>query len=100
MQTIQSDTATTNSNNIHQIEKLIARAMRDQDNQVVELKYTDSKGTVNRRVISPIRFVNSDRFMALCLCREAPRVFYLRNCSDVSIQPAWKYVMPVKMVAN
>ena len=99
MQTIQSDTASTNSNSVQQIEKLIARAMRDFDNQVVELKYTDSKGAVNRRVISPIRFVKSDRFMALCLCREAPRMFSLRNCSDVSLQPAWKYVMPVKMVA-
>ena len=77
----------------------ITQAMRDSDNFVIELEYTDSKGKVSRRVVSPIRFVTPDRFMALCLCREAPRVFYLKNCSNVSLQPAWKYVMPVEMVA-
>jgi len=39
------------------------------------------------------------KFIALCLCREAPRVFYLKNCSNVSLKPAWQYVMPVEMVA-
>ncbi len=77
----------------------ISLAMKDSDNQVIELEYRDAKGAVNRRVVSPIRFVTPDRFMALCLCREAPRVFYLKNCSNVSIKPAWQYVMPVEMVA-
>ena len=76
----------------------IAQAMGDSDNFVIELEYTDSKGKVSRRVVSPIRFVTPDRFMALCLCREAPRVFYLKNCNNVSLQEAWKYVMPVEMV--
>ncbi len=77
----------------------IIRAMQDADNQVIELEYRDSKGAVNRRVVSPIRFVTPERFIALCLCREAPRVFYLKNCSNVSLKPAWQYVMPVEMVA-
>ncbi len=77
----------------------IVRAMQDSDNQVIELEYRDAKGAVNRRVVSPIRFVTSEKFIALCLCREAPRVFYLKNCSNVSLKPAWQYVMPVEMVA-
>lgn len=81
------------------IRHLISHAMQDADNQVIELEYTDSKGAVNRRVVSPIRFVTPERFIALCLCREAPRVFYLKNCSNVSLQPAWQYVMPVEMEA-
>jgi len=81
------------------IRQNIVRAMQDADNQVIELEYRDSKGAVNRRVVSPIRFVTPERFIALCLCREAPRVFYLKNCSNVSLKPAWQYVMPVEMVA-
>lgn len=77
---------------------ILAQAMADSDNYVVEIEYTDSKNKTNRRVVSPIRFVTPDRFIALCLCREAPRVFYLKNCSNISLQPAWKYVMPVEMV--
>jgi len=77
---------------------LISQAMQDPDNLVIELQYTDQKKRQTRRVVSPIRFVAPDRFIALCLCREEPRVFSLSDCRNVSLKPAWDYVMPVEMV--
>ena len=90
---------TTTTFNPADIRQNIVLAMQNADDQVIELEYRDAKGAVNRRVVSPIRFVTPDRLIALCLCREAPRVFYLKNCSNVALKPAWDYVMPVEMVA-
>lgn len=77
---------------------LIAQAMHDPDNFVVELHYTDRKNCETRRIVSPIRFLTPDRFIALCLCREQPRVFSINKCRNVSLKPAWDYLMPVEMV--
>lgn len=77
----------------------IRKAMIAFDDFVVELKYRDRKGNLTTRVVSPIRFVGKDRFLALCLCREEPRMFCVEFCEEVRLQPAWNYVMPVPMGA-
>ena len=75
----------------------IRKAMIAYDDFVVEMKYRDRKGKLTTRVVSPIRFVGKDRFLALCLCREEPRMFCMDFCEEVRLQPAWNYVMPVPM---
>ena len=75
----------------------LRRAMLDSETYVVEMVYQDSKGRQTRRIVSPIRFVASDRFLALCLCREEPRQFYLSRCSDVRLIPAAEVIMPMPM---
>lgn len=54
-------------------------------------------GVSTHRVVSPIRFLGKDRFLALCLSREEPRQFYLERCQNVRLAPAGKFVMPVAM---
>ena len=44
----------------------IRKAMIAFDDFVVEMKYRDRKGKLTTRVVSPIRFVGKDRFLALC----------------------------------
>ena len=69
--------------------------MEDYDTFVVEIDYEDSRGHRTRRVVSPIRFLARDRFLALCLCSEAPRQFCLQRCANVKLRGAHHYVMPV-----
>ncbi len=76
---------------------LIRIAMNQHDDYVLEIQYRDRKKKLTSRVISPIRFVGKDRFLALCLCREEPRMFCLDFCENVQLKPAWDYVMPVAM---
>jgi hypothetical protein len=82
---------------LNQQSKAIRKAMVQHDDFVVEMKYRDRKGKLTTRVVSPIRFMGKDRFLALCLCREEPRMFCMDYCEDVRLQPAWNYVMPVDM---
>ncbi len=77
--------------------QLIFRAMHQSDDLVVTFDYTDTKGAVTHRVVSPIRFLGQDRFLALCLSREEPRQFYLERCQNVRLAPAVEFVMPVAM---
>jgi predicted DNA-binding transcriptional regulator YafY len=74
---------------------LVNQALMMSDDWVVEFCYRDSKENESIRVVSPIRFLGSDRFLALCLSREGPRQFYLSRCTDMAIRPAHDYVMPV-----
>ena len=71
--------------------------MQDSDFWVIEMDYVDAQGNLSHRVVSPIRFVGSDRFLALCLCREAPRQFQLSRCQDVRLVPAAEVLMPMPM---
>ncbi|NLF73768.1 MAG: hypothetical protein GX575_32435 [Candidatus Anammoximicrobium sp.] len=71
--------------------------MHQSDDLVVMFDYTDAKGAVSHRVVSPIRFLGQDRFLALCLSREEPRQFYLERCQNVRLAPAAEFVMPVAM---
>lgn len=76
---------------------MIRKAMQRCDDYVLELEYVDSKGERSRRVVSPIRFLGPRRFLALCLCREQPRQFYLDRCSSVKLLPAAEVMMPMPM---
>jgi len=76
---------------------ILHRAMHDSDRFVVELDYLDSKGIRTRRVVSPIRFLPGGRFLGFCLCREEPRQFHLTRCSNLSLQRAENYLMPLAM---
>jgi predicted DNA-binding transcriptional regulator YafY len=77
--------------------QLIFRAMHQVDDLVVVFEYCDSKGVTTRRVVSPIRFLGSDRFLGLCLSREEPRQFHLSRCGNLRLDRAESYVMPVAM---
>ncbi len=78
----------------------VYRAMRQPDDLVVFFDYTDSKGMESRRVASPIRFLSQNRFLALCLCREEPRQFYLDRCRNVRLGLASDVLMPVPMLTS
>jgi len=78
---------------------ILRRAMLDSDHWVIELDYIDAQGQVSHRVISPIRFVGSDRVLALCLCREAPRQFQLSRCESVRLVPSAEVLMPIAMTS-
>jgi predicted DNA-binding transcriptional regulator YafY len=71
--------------------------MHQPDHLVVQFEYTDSKGVQTHRVVSPIRFLGRDRFLALCLSREEPRQFYLDRCQNVRLAMAADFLMPVAM---
>lgn len=75
----------------------IYRAMQQPDDLVIEFDYCDSKGKTTHRTVSPIRFLGRDRFLALCLCREEPRQFYLDRCANVTLVAAADVLMPVAM---
>jgi predicted DNA-binding transcriptional regulator YafY len=76
---------------------IIQRAMRQPDDFVLVLEYLDKDGSKTRRVVSPIRFLGTDRFLALCLAREEPRQFYFSRCKSARIDLAIQYVMPVSL---
>ncbi len=78
---------------------VLQRAMNDSDRFVVELDYLDSKEIRTRRVVSPIRFLPGGRFLGFCLCREEPRQFHLTRCSNITLQRAENYLMPLAIGA-
>jgi predicted DNA-binding transcriptional regulator YafY len=73
--------------------------MQQSDDLVIVLEYSGKDGSITRRVVSPIRFVGADRFLALCLSREEPRQFYLSNCQNVRVDLAANYTMPVELLS-
>lgn len=80
------------------LKNLIARAIRDPDNLAVLVRYRSADGELTDRAVSPIRFVGQEKFLALCLCREEPRLFHLSRCQRVRIVPAYDLLMPVEIV--
>jgi len=74
---------------------LLRRAMQDCDRYVIEMDYVDGKGAQTTRMVSPIRFVGGNRLLAMCLCREQPRQFYLDRCQNVRLVPAETVLMPM-----
>ena len=76
---------------------LMSRVMQQTDDLVIVLEYLGKDGSVTRRVVSPIRFVGTDRFLALCLSREEPRQFVLSQCRNVRVDLAARYTMPVEL---
>lgn len=87
----------SNEKNQMNMKSTLRRAMHDSDYWVIEMDYVDAQGNLSHRVVSPIRFVGSDRFLALCLCREAPRQFQLSHCQNVRLVPAAGVLMPMPM---
>lgn len=77
----------------------LRKAMQRPDDIVVELEYVDSKGVRTTRVVSPIRFMGTSRFLGMCLCRCEPRQFSLSRCSNITLRRAADYVMPVPIVS-
>jgi predicted DNA-binding transcriptional regulator YafY len=77
--------------------QVIYRAMHQSDDLVVTFDYCDARGILTHRVVSPIRFLGKDRFLALCLSREEPRQFYLERCRNVRLAPAGEFLMPVEL---
>ena len=78
--------------------QVLRQALQNTDEWVIEFEYLDSKGIRSRRVVSPIRFVNGDRFLGLCLSREEPRQFYLIGCSSAQLRQAGDYLMPLPLL--
>lgn len=78
---------------------LIHRAMHSPDDWVVTFDYRDARGAATRRVVSPIRFLGGERFLALCLSREEPRQFYLDRCQNARLERAADFLMPVAMIS-
>ncbi len=77
---------------------IIQTAMRCPDDLVVWFDYIDAKGVESRRVVSPVRFLSQNRFLALCLCREEPRQFYLERCRNIRLGRASDVLMPMPIV--
>ncbi|MCA9134853.1 MAG: hypothetical protein KDA45_16910 [Planctomycetales bacterium] len=79
------------------MQKMLLRAMQAPDDLVLQMEYTDARGARTVRIVSPIRYLSSNRFLGLCLCRCEPRQFHLERCSNFQLKPAADYVMPVSM---
>lgn len=75
--------------------RMLKQAMADSDNFVIEMEYDDAKGRRTKRIVSPIRFMGSYRFLGLCLCREQPRQFQLARCRNIRLIPAHQVSMPM-----
>ena len=43
------------------------------------------------------KFLDRNRFVALCLNREEPRQFYLDRCQNVRLALAAEFLMPVEL---
>jgi predicted DNA-binding transcriptional regulator YafY len=76
---------------------LLKKAMQNPDDFVIAFEYLDNEGIRTKRVVSPIRFLAENRFLALCLCREEPRQFHLDRCFQIELVRAQDVLMPVPM---
>jgi predicted DNA-binding transcriptional regulator YafY len=74
-----------------------SKGMQDPDHWVLRLTYQDAKGAKTNRIVSPIRFVGSDKVLALCLAREEPRLLKLDKCSSLVLVKAETVLMPVAL---
>ncbi len=70
------------------VKRAVAISMHAPDDFALQIVYTGKDGVRTRRIVSPIRLLNEDRFEALCLCREEPRSFFFDQCDD------WHYHGP------
>lgn len=74
---------------------LINRAMHCPEQYIIEMSYRTAQGVATRRTVSPIRYLKGGRLLALCLCREEPRQFYLNRCSQIELKSANDVLMPM-----
>ncbi len=87
----------TKESEVSTMNQSIRRAMACPDDWVIAMEYIDSKGVATERLVSPVRFLSSRRFLALCLFREEPRQFYLDRCTNVRLVKANEALMPSAM---
>lgn len=80
--------------------KIVNRAMDDPDSWVLRVMYESKDGEITDRIVSPIRFIGDGGFLALCLCREEPRMFYLTRCKAFRLVPVHEVLMPVQIVTH
>jgi len=80
------------------LERSVTKAMRDSDHWVLKIRYEAKNGDVHDRFVSPIRYEADGRFLALCLCREEPRLFSLDRCLAWRLVKAEEVLMPVEIV--
>ena len=73
------------------------QALGNTDELVVEFVYCNADGELTRRIVSPIRFLDGERLLGLCLSREEPRQFNISRCRDMQLRPAAAYLMPVPL---
>ncbi len=92
-----SQTACGKAKAHNMFQQLLTRAMQSPEDLVLSMEYVDTKGVRTRRIVSPIRFLPSGRFLGLCLCRCEPRQFNLDRCSNLKLCLAADFVMPVPM---
>lgn len=71
--------------------------MNSNETLAAVLTYRDEWGRETERVVSPIRFLDRGRFLALCLCRQQTRTFYLGRCLRIRVMPAAAVQAPVQM---
>lgn len=74
---------------------IIAAVMEASDDLVAVISYRDEWGRVTERIVSPVRFLDGGRFLALCLCRQENRTFYLGRCQSIRVSAAADVLAPV-----
>lgn len=79
---------------------IIALIMEAPDDVVAVIKYRDEWGRVTERIVSPVRFLDGGRFLALCLCRQQNRTFYLGRCLSIRARAAADVLAPVDIKAE
>jgi len=72
----------------------IGKAMQLPDELAIRMVYQDRGGDVTKRIVSPIRWEEGGRFLALCLGREGVRSFKISQCSSVELVAAHELLMP------
>lgn len=77
---------------------LVNKSLENSDRYALRMVYRDSEGRLTARVVSPIAEVDSQSFMALCLCRQEPRRFLYSNCQLGRLVPAHVVFAPVEIV--
>ncbi len=77
-------------------EKLI-QSMSEPDEFVISMVYEAKDGSRTKRTVSPIKMFNSHSFVALCLCRQEPRIFQISGCSEVELVGSSDVLMPIEI---
>ncbi len=80
------------------LERCLSIAMANPDRWSLKIRYEAKDGCIHDRFVSPIRLESASRFLALCLCREEPRLFYLDRCLQWRLVKSCDLVMPVEIV--
>lgn len=73
----------------------INRAMQNPDEHSAEIEYRDQWGSVTKRIVSPIRWLDKGHsFLALCTGREEPRRFETHRVLSAKLINSADVMMP------